>query len=222
MGGTGNPPAAATQLLGSRLWYMIRLLIADDRPLIRDGLRRIINDHGELRALGEAANADELVALLQRVHADVVLLDTSLPGPGLVELVEQLSRRRRSPRILVVGARTGDPAVRRALRSGAAGAVSRDDTTATLIDAVRTVAAGKRVVSSLFARKPAPPVPGLSERELEVLRHFGSGRSGREVAEELGLSPKTVSTYRTRILKKLGLHNGGELVRYALERGLAE
>ena len=201
---------------------MIRLIIADDRPLIREGLRRILDDHGDLRALGEAADADQLIALLQRVSADVVLLDTSLPGPGVVELVEQLQRRRRSPHILLAGARTGDLAVRRALRSGAAGAVSRDDTAETLIDAIRAVAAGRRAVSSRLARAPVPPVPCLSERELEVLRHFGSGRSGREVADELGLSPKTVSTYRRRILKKLGLHNGAELVRYALERGLSE
>jgi DNA-binding NarL/FixJ family response regulator len=121
-----------------------------------------------------------------------------------------------------MGVRRGDPAVRRALRSGAAGAVSRDDTSAALIDAVRAVAAGRRAVTACLALAPPPPVPGLSDRELEVLRLFGSGHNGRQVASTLGLSPKTVSTYRTRVLKKLGLQNGGELVRYALERGLAD
>jgi DNA-binding NarL/FixJ family response regulator len=120
-----------------------------------------------------------------------------------------------------VGASPGHKGALAALRSGAAGALARDEPSALLAEAIRRVAIGGRFVSRSLTRRAPPPIEGLSEREFEVLRLFGSGRNGREISEELGLSPKTVSTYRARLLKKLGLRNLSDLVRFALDRGLA-
>jgi DNA-binding NarL/FixJ family response regulator len=201
---------------------MISLIIADERPLVREGLRRILADYGDVQVIAETPDPAALLAALRRSRADVILLDVSLSGTALCTLIERIRRRRRAPRVLLLGVRPGDATVHRALRAGACGVLTREETPAELIAAVRRVAAGAHAVSAAVGAEAAPAMPGLSERELEVLRLFGSGRNGREVAEALGLSPKTVSTYRTRILKKLGLRNVGELVRYVFEHGLTD
>jgi DNA-binding NarL/FixJ family response regulator len=200
---------------------MIDLIIADDRTLCREGLLRILAEHHDLRVVAEAKSAEELIVKAADVPAHVVLLDVSLPGPNLAELVRRIRRRRGSPRILLLNASSGHAGVRAAVRSGAVGAIARQEPLAALIDAIRRIAGGGRSVSRALTRKAGPPVEGLSEREFEVLRLVGAGRNRREIGEELGLSPKTVSTYRDRLLKKLGLRNLSELVRFAIDRGVA-
>lgn len=199
---------------------MIDLIVADDRLLCREGLRRILGDYPDLRIAGEAFNGEQLVKLIGEVAAHVVLIDVSLPGPSLSEIVRGI-RRRRGPRILLTGASPGHRGATAAMRSGAAGAIARDEPSSVLVDAIRRIAGGGRFVSRSLTRRAPPPIEGLSEREFEVLRLFGSGRNGKEISEELGLSPKTVSTYRARVLKKLGLRNLSDLMRFVLDRGLA-
>jgi DNA-binding NarL/FixJ family response regulator len=200
---------------------MIDLIVADDRAVCREGLKRILADHPDLRIAAEAASGEQLTALISEISAQVIVMEVSLPGRGLSDLVRSIRRRRGSPRILLVGASPGHKGALAALRSGAAGAVARDEPSAVLAEAIHRVASGGRFVSRSLTRRAPPPIEGLSEREFEVLRLFGSGRNGREISEELGLSPKTVSTYRARLLKKLGLRNLSDLVRFALDRGLA-
>jgi DNA-binding NarL/FixJ family response regulator len=200
---------------------MIDLIVADDRALCREGLKRILADYPDLRIAAEAESGEQLAALIGEIPAQVVVIDVSLPGPGLDDLVRSIRRRRGAPRVLLVGASPGHRGALVALRSGAAGALARDEPSPVLAEAIHRVANGGRFVSRSLTRRAPPPIEGLSEREFEVLRLFGSGRNGREISEELGLSPKTVSTYRARLLKKLGLRNLSDLVRFALDRGLA-
>ncbi len=205
---------------------MIALVIADDQTLLREGVRRIVAEHADIEVVGEATSADALLALLGTTQANVLLLDVNLPGPGVRRLMLDLRQRRRRPRVLAL---SGNPDRRHALavlRAGAAGYLTTYHSGARLIEAIRLVAAGRRVhleSPERFEGSRARDWPeGLSDREREVLRLLSGGQTGREVAQQLGLSPKTVSTYRTRIMEKLRLHSTADLVRYALEKGLGE
>jgi len=200
---------------------MIDLIIADDRAVYREGLLRILAEYDDLRVVAEATDSEELIAKAAEVPSQIILLDVSLPGAQLAELVHRIRRRRGSPRILLLNASGGHAGVRAAIRSGAVGALARQEPLSALIEAIRRIARGGRSVSRMLTRKSSPPVEGLSEREFQVLRLVGAGRNRREIGEELGLSPKTVSTYRDRLRKKLGARNLPELVRFAVDRGLA-
>lgn len=197
------------------------LIIADDRALNRACLRRVLESRADLHVVAEASTGEELIELLPNVPARILLLDCILPGPPVSQLVRIIRSRRGSPRVLLLGVRPGHSGVEGALRAGAAGALCREATEETLIEAIRRIAAGGQYVSASLTDRRGPPVPGLSGREFDVLRLLGSGKSGREIAEQLGLSPKTISTYRTRLQKKLGLRNAAELVRYAVDHGHA-
>jgi len=208
---------------------MIRLCIADDHPIVRAGLSEIVADEGDMRVVGEAASGDELFVRLGQAPADVVLLDVSMPGPGLVPVLDRLRELHPTVRVLVLSVHPEEQYATRALRAGARGYLTKDHSPAELVAAVRKVYAGGRYVSATLAERLAEelsagasglPHERLSDREFEVLCLLGSGRSVTQVAQILALSVKTVSTYRSRVLEKLPASSNVDLVRYVQAHGL--
>lgn len=210
---------------------MIRILIVDDHPIVRAGLRRIAEDDRGIAVTGEAASGDDALHSLRQIVADVVLLDVSMPGSPFTETLRRLREEHPTVRVLVLSAHPEDQWAVRALRGGASGYLTKDHSPEQLLDAIRRVHRGGRYVSPSLAERLAAqlgqdfvgaPHEQLSDREFDVLRGLGAGRTVKEVAASLGLSPKTVSTYRTRLMEKLRFATNADLVRYSAEHGLLE
>jgi two-component system invasion response regulator UvrY len=208
---------------------MIRLLIADDHPLVRAGVHQLVGEEPDIRVVGEAVDGHDLLAQLPTTPVDVVILDVTMPGPGFLPLLARLKQEHAAVRVLVVSVHPEGNMALGALQAGAAGYVNKTRTGAELVAAIRKVHAGgtyvtpslaERLGADLTAGHLPHPRDGLSVREHEVLRLLGAGKSNKEVAAMAGVSPKTISTYRARILRKLQLRTNADLVRYALEHAL--
>ena len=202
---------------------MIRLAIADDHPIVREGLRRIAIEDAGITVMGEASTAQELFKLLAAAAVDVVLLDVSMPGSTFVETVLELRKTHPTVKILVLSVHPEDQWAMRALRAGASGYLTKDRSPEQLVHAIRRVARGGKYVSETLADQLAGLADHgtvraahelLSDREFEVLRALGSGMTVKDVAQQMHLSAKTVSTYRTRLLEKMGFKSTADLVRY--------
>ena len=210
---------------------MIRLMIADDHPIVRKGLRRIVEDAAGLEVVGEVGSGLELLERLPRVPADIVLLDVSMPGLRFLEVLQRLRAEHPTVAVLVLSVHPEDQYAVRALRAGASGYLTKDHSPEELTEAIRRVYRGNKYVSVVLAERLAADLAGgarnirhelLSNREYEVLCLLGSGRTVKEIAHCLELSPKTVSTYRTRVLEKMGATTNADLVRYASQHGLID
>lgn len=208
---------------------MINLLLADDHHLVREGLKRIILDAPDMQVVGEAASSEEAFAIARDQPVDLALLDVSMPGPGIIETISRLLRERPGLRILVLSVQPEDQYARRTFKAGASGYLMKDRTPEELVAAIRKVDAGGRYISASLAEKLAfaldaentrAPHERLSSREYQVLGLLASGKAIKEIAAQLSLSPKTVSTYRVRLLEKLELETTSELIRYAIEHGV--
>lgn len=208
---------------------MIRLLVADDHPVVRAGLQGILAQVSDMRVVGQASNADELLTGLRSLPVDVLLMDVSMPGPGFVPLLRQVRADYPSVAILVLSVHPEDQYATRALRGGARGYLTKDHSPDELVSAVRKVHRGGRYISASLAERLAAelspdgagtPHEQLSDREFDVLCLLGSGRTVTEVARELVLSVKTVSTYRKRVLDKMAMASNADLVRYVAAQGL--
>jgi DNA-binding NarL/FixJ family response regulator len=210
----------------------IRLLIADDHAMVRAGLRRILTEQSDVKVVGEAASAEELLRKVTELEVDVALLDVTMPGPGILEVLRLLQEKAPHVRPLVLSMHPEEQYAQRVIRAGAAGYVTKDQPPDRLLEAVRKAAGGGHFVSPRLAealaaaltsgQTEATPVSALSDREFEVLRLIGSGRSVKKIAAELGLSPKTISTYRVRLMEKLNLKSTAELIRFAIGHGIVE
>lgn len=210
---------------------MIRVLIADDHGVVREGIKRIIADAGEMVVAGEAADGEEMLARIADPGCDVVVMDLAMPGrPGL-RVLEHLQETHCRVPVIVLSMYPADQYAARAFMAGASGYINKGRPPSELIDAIRSVVAGRRYVSEEVAQSLAThldtgrnraPHETLSNREFEVLRLIASGKSVGDIAGELSISLKTVSTYRARALSKLGLRHNGELTRYALANGLVD
>jgi len=210
---------------------MIRVFIVDDHPIVRSGIRRIAEEDRGITVTGEAASGDAALVALRQAIADVILLDVSMPGPPFTETLKHLREEHPTVRVLVLSAHPEDQWAVRALRGGASGYLTKDHSPGQLLDAIRRVHRGGKYVSPTLAERLAAqlgqnflgaPHEQLSDREFDVLRGLGAGRTVKEIAEALGLSPKTVSTYRTRLMEKLRFSSNADLVRYSAEHGLIE
>jgi DNA-binding NarL/FixJ family response regulator len=204
---------------------VIRVLIADDHSIVRDGLKRILAATPDLQVAGEAAGGDEALALVKSNDYDVVMLDMSMPGLSGIDLIKRLKLEKPKLRILVLSMHGESQYAARALKAGAAGYLNKDAAADALLGALRKVAAGgvhigEAAAASLLQAGEKPPHEALSDREFEVMRFLVEGLSPTEIAERLHLSVKTVSTHKTRILEKLGVKSTAELVRYAMEQRL--
>jgi len=208
---------------------LIRVFIADDHGMVREGFRRIIDDHQDMEIVAEASDGTELLDSLESARADALVLDISMPGPGFLEVMETLRSEHPRLPILVVSMHPEEHWATRAFQSGAAGYLTKAHSAEELAEAIRRVHQGGRYVTPSLAERLASQLgPGagrsghetLSRREYEVLCLLGSGKMVKGVAHQLGLSPKTVSTYRTRILEKLELRSTADLIRYVVENDL--
>lgn len=210
---------------------MIRALVVDDHAVVRHGVMHILSEELEGAVLGEAGSADEALRLVFQGHWDVVVLDITMPGRSGLEVLQDIKRERPNLPVLILSMHPEDQMATRVLKAGAAGYVTKDGNPVELIEAVRIVLRGGRYVSPTVAERLVLdlqeesrrlPHERLSDREYEVLCMIARGRTVTEVAETLGLSVKTVSTYRTRILEKLHMHNNAELIHYALQHKLVD
>jgi len=219
---------------------VIRVILCDDHALIRRGIRDTLSDASDIEVVGEAGDYGELRALMRTLAgggrdedagapADVLLLDIHLPGRSGLDVMHALKDEGNPIKVLVVSMYPEDQYAMRALRAGAHGYVNKGGDPQLLVQAVRTVAQGRKyvtpeiaqmLVESLTAPVNESPHERLSDRELQTLTMIASGKRLSDIAEELKLSPKTVSVYRARVLEKLGLSNNSELTVYAIRNGL--
>jgi len=207
----------------------IRLLIADDRWVVREGLKRMIAQYADMKVVGEAAAWSEVLERLQGTEVDVLLLDAWFGGPKLRGRVREVRDRHARCRVLVLNVQGRDEDALRLLGTGAAGYLGKDHSREQLVDAIRQVVRGASYVSPSLASRLISDSRGvgrrprhatLSDREHQVLCMFGAGTPFKQIAAELGVSPKTVSTYRSRILEKLKLNTNAAIIRYAVEHRL--
>lgn len=203
---------------------MIRVLLADDHEIVRDGLKRILGATGDMKVAGEAANGDQALALVKGNDYDVAVLDMSMPGLAGLDLIKRVKLEKPGLNVLVLSMHGEQQYAARALKAGASGYLNKDSAAEQLVGAIRKVAAGGVHVSEAAAaglvHGMRAPHEKLTDREFEVLRLLAGGRSPSEVADQLHLSVKTVSTHKSNIQLKLGLAGTAELVRYALEQKL--
>ncbi len=209
----------------------MRVLIADDHAVFRRGLKETIGETFPKVTFGEAKTAQEAVALVRRQDWEIVILDISMPGLSGLDILDDLRRLRPKLPVLFLSMHPEEQYARRALKSGAAGYLTKDSIPDELKDAVRRILTGGRYVSATLAEKLAfdlrkgadtPLHELLSGREFQVLRMIASGKSVKQIADEISLSVKTVSTYRARILEKTGMKTTAELIRYAIQAQLVE
>ncbi|HEV8260124.1 MAG TPA: response regulator transcription factor [Burkholderiales bacterium] len=203
---------------------MIRILIADDHEIVRDGLKRILAGTADMEVAAEAAGGDEALALVKANDYDVVMVDMSMPGLSGMDLIKRLRIEKPKLRILVLSMHGEQQYAARALKAGASGYLNKDSAAEILVGAIRKIAAGgvhitEAAAASLVSAEKAPH-EALSDREFEVLRLLVEGLGPTDIGEKLHLSVKTVSTHKTRILEKLRVNSTAELVRYALDNKL--
>lgn len=208
---------------------MTRILIADDHAVVRAGLRELLLQRGSFSVVGEAPDGDQLLKLASEIPADIVLLDVSMPGPPFLDLLQRVRAQYPALRILVLTMHPEDQFAVRALRAGASGYLTKDRTPAELVDAVTRIARGGRYISATLAERlswaldgdfRASPHEILSDREMQVMMLLGAGHSVKEAAEQLRLSMKTVSTFRKRMMKKMGFATNADAVAYVVRQGL--
>ena len=209
---------------------MIKVLLCDDHALIRRGIRDTLSDAPDIQVIGEAGDYGELRTLMRTVEpADVLVLDINLPGRSGLDVLHVLKDEGTAMRVLVISMYPEDQYAIRALRAGAFGYVIKGGDPALIVQAVRTVAQGRKYVTPEIAQMlveslTTPSVENahdkLSDREMQTLVMIASGKRLSDIAEELMLSPKTVSVYRARVLEKLGLTNNSEMTVYAIRSGL--
>ncbi|MDH7503102.1 MAG: response regulator transcription factor [Verrucomicrobiota bacterium] len=209
----------------------MKVLIADDHAVVRRGLREILEDNFEEPIVGEAASTAETMDAIRREHWDIVLLDVTMPGRGGLEVLKDLRVTRPKLPVLVLTVHPVEQYGMRALKAGAAGYVTKETAPEELVAAVKKVLSGSRYVPPALGEtiaasiaEPSGPAPheALADREFQVLCMLASGKTIKQIAIELSLSPKTISTYRARVLEKLNLRCTAELVRYGQQHGLAE
>jgi DNA-binding NarL/FixJ family response regulator len=210
---------------------MIQILIADDHPILREGLKRVISECEDLEVVDEAEDGQEAILKCKDPAIDVLTLDVSMPGPGFLEVLRRVKAHRPDLQVLVLSVHPEEQYAVRALRAGAAGYLTKDHSPVELAKAIRQVASGRKYVTEtlgewLAAELDSPvgkePHETLSDREYQVFCLLGAGKPVGEIAETLALSSKTVSTYRKRIMDKMNLENNAAIIRYAIERDLAE
>ena len=213
----------------ARVLQPIRVLIVDDHAMVRRGLRALLSDEFGGAAIGEASDARQAVEQLRKTTWDIALLDVTMPGKNGLELLKELKAGWPALPVLVLSGHTESQFAVRVLQAGAGGYVTKETAPHELATAIRKVLSGGRYVSLALAEQLAlgvsgdltrPPHERLSDREYDVMSRIGCGRTVTEIAEELSLSAKTISTYRTRILEKLGVRNSAEIVQYAIRNGL--
>jgi DNA-binding NarL/FixJ family response regulator len=209
----------------------VRILLVDDHPLVCEGLRALLEQQGDLEVVGVVADGRDAIRSTEELRPDVVIMDVSMPGLNGIEATARIRHDHPEVRVIMLSMHDTAEHIYRALKAGAEGYVLKESAGREVLDAVRAVCAGKRYLSSriaalaavearLRARQDTSPLESLSAREREILQFVVEGRTSSEIAAVLSLSPKTVETYRSRLMNKLGLGDVPSLVKFALQHGL--
>jgi DNA-binding NarL/FixJ family response regulator len=210
---------------------MIKILVADDHLVVRKGIIQILSDSADMEVLDEAADGHEALAKAIKLDCDVVLLDISMPGKNGLEVLKEIKAQKPSLPVLMLSMYPEEQYAMRALKNGASGYLTKESAPDELTAALRKVSNGGKYVTLSLAEKLAfrmdddagsTPHENLSDREFQVLCMMAQGSTISDVADKLNLSVKTISTYRTRILEKMGMSNNAELTHYAIKNGLVE
>lgn len=210
---------------------MLKVVIADDHAILREGLRGILTATEDMEVIGEAGNHVETIKLLRGQRCDVLLLDIAMPGKNGIDTLKQVKDEWPQLPVLMLSMYPEDQYAVRALKAGAAGYLTKASAPGQLVEAIRQVTRGRKYITpelaqsiaeSINAPSLASPHEELSDREFQTMRLIASGKTLSQIATQLSISPKTVSVYRARVLAKLQLSNNAELTRYALEHNLME
>ena len=210
---------------------MTKVLIVDDHPVVREGLRQILKETPDISVTAEASNGQEALSKAMENDVDVILLDLSMPGRNGLDVLSLLKNVKPNLQILILSTYPEQQYAVRALKAGAAGYLTKESAPEELITAIRKVSHSGKYISSSLAEKlafdlenggPKPLDAALSDREYHVMCMIASGKTVKEIAGELNLSIKTISTYRTRILEKMNLKNNAEIARYAIKQDLVK
>lgn len=210
---------------------MVRILLADDHTVVREGVKRILQDFPDLEVVGEATNGHEVLTSAETHSWDVVLLDISLAGKNGLETLKQLRRKQTTLPVLMFSIYPEEQYAVRALKAGASGYLTKGCEPEELVEALRKVAQGGKYISATLAERLVDevamdssklPHEHLSDREYQVLCMLASGKSATDIADTLALSVKTISTHRARILRKMQMKTNAELIHYALQQGLID
>jgi DNA-binding NarL/FixJ family response regulator len=210
---------------------MIRILIADDHAIIRHGLKQIVEESGEMRVVAEADSGTDALRKIREIACDVVLLDIAMPDMSGIDVLKQIHAERPQLPILILSIYSEDQYAMRLIKAGAAGYMTKESAPSEVVKALRRVAGGKKYISPAVAEilanelvTPEEKLPHqiLSDREYQIFLLLASAQTVSEIADTLALSVKTVSTYRSRVLEKMHLHNNAELMRYAIDNHLAQ
>ncbi len=210
---------------------MIRILIADDHAIVRHGLKQIIEKSGEMRVVAEADCGSDALRKIREIECDAVLLDISLPDMSGIDVLKQIHAEKPQLPILILSIYSEDQYAMRLIKAGAAGYMTKETAPSEVVKALLHVAGGKKYITPTVAEILANdlgtaqeklPHQILSDREYQIFLLLASARTVSEIADTLALSVKTVSTYRTRVLEKMNLHNNAELMRYAIDNHLAQ
>ena len=208
---------------------MLKILVVDDHPVVRRGLKQILTEEADIGVVGEAQKSSEVFDLVRTHDWDAVVLDIAMPGRGGLDILKELKREHPQLPVLVLSMYPEDQFAVRALKEGAAGYMNKECAPDELIGAIRKIIRGGKYVSPALAEKlafmmdsQAPLHDTLSTREYQVLLMLASGKTLSEIAEEMSLSIKTIATYRARILEKMKMKNNAELIRYAIKHNLVQ
>jgi DNA-binding NarL/FixJ family response regulator len=208
---------------------MIRVLIVDDHQIVREGLKQILSETTDIKVLAEGEKGYDALKQMETNQFDVVVLDISLPDENGLEILKKIKSRSTSTAVLILSIYSEEQYAIRALRAGAAGYLSKESASDELIEAIRKISRGRKYIPPRLAEKLAfelefdttrKPHEKLSDREFQVLCLLASGKTVTDISQELFLSDKTVSTYRTRILQKMNMKNNAQLIRYAIQHKL--
>lgn len=207
---------------------MIRIIIADDHAMVRGGLKQIIATTSDIQVMGEATQGEEVLDLLRHTPFDLLLLDMTMPGLSGVELIRRVHQEKPALPILVLSMHNEAQVVARAVKAGASGYVTKDSEPEILLLAIRKVAAGGKYIdpalvdTMVFDGRDRDSLPHdrLSEREVQILKMITAGNALGDIADQLHVSPKTISTHKMRLMQKLGVENNADLIRYATRHGL--
>lgn len=210
---------------------MIRILIADDHPIVRSGLKQLITATPDIRVAGEASSGSQVMETLRKETFDIILLDMTMPGFSGIDLITRVRAQVPKMPILILSMCNEGQMIKRALQAGANGYLTKDSEPELLMDAIRKTAAGRRFIDPLVAQQMVfelntpdarPALEQLSNREFHILRLLVRGKSVNEIADELAISNKTVSTHKARLMQKMNFRSNAELVRFGMMHGLAE
>ena len=210
---------------------MIRVLVADDHPLLRSGIKQVLGQESDMAVVGEAEDSEQVLQRIDEQGWDVVVLDIAMPGRSGLDALREIRRRRPNLPVLVLSMHSEEQFAIRAIKAGASGFISKSDAPTEIVRAIRKVVTGKKYVSASLAETLAnaiesethrPSHEALSDREFQVMCGIASGKTVSQIAVEISLSVKTVSTYRARVLEKMNMRTNAELTRYALQTGLVD